>query len=155
MPPTDVLILTMVILLSGLLVFGVVRWIVWSTIGEIQREYAAKEPSQNAVSRPFQSFSFDILNLGWCVHVDADESYLHLRPAWLARVIGGMRPVSIPWDAIEVKGKATLRYAMLSAKVGKVTMVGPAWCLNLASSEATETGGSSVSAGASGPTRPA
>ncbi len=144
------LVISAVTVAHGILVMGAVRLIVRSTIGELQRQYPARTPSPNSVSRSFQSFAFDILNLGWCVHVHADESYLHLRPAWVARAIGGMRAMSIPWDAIAVKGKATLRYAMLSARVGNVTMVGPAWCLRLADAGDAGSGGTPESPAPSG-----
>lgn len=89
-------------------------------------------PAPGAVRRQFQSFSFGMLNLGGCIHVAVDEHHLHLDPAWFARVLVRMRPMSIPWDAIRlVKAAKGLRRST-HVRISSVDVRGPSWCLEMA-----------------------
>ncbi len=85
------------------------------------------EPSER---RDFQSFAFDMFNLGFCIHVTIDEHCLHLHPAAILRWTGAT-PMSIPWDAIELKDKPDRKWG-LKARVHKTTVKGPTWCMKLA-----------------------
>lgn len=86
-------------------------------------------PGPDAVSRQFQSFSVGLLNLGYSVHVTVDAGHLHLRPTAMVRCLG-MRSVSIPWDAVEFVG--VFPFGRRRARVAGVSLIGPAWCLDLA-----------------------
>jgi len=111
-----------------LMVLGAVAAMCAAAVAPLARAYPPVEPSREAVVRRFQSFKFDLLSYGGCVHVAADEAHLHLRPARIARWFG-LRPMSIPWAAVtleRVKGKGAV------ARIGKTVVRGPAWCLSLA-----------------------
>jgi len=117
-----------VVLLDVLVVAALLRGMSHSTIGGLAKEFPAVEPAPDAVRRSFQSFKFGMYNAGWSVHVAVDERYLHLMPAALFRWCGA-KNASIPWEAItlEKRGKMSTR-----VKIGKMTIWGPTWCLELA-----------------------
>src|SRR5213078_495240 len=100
----------------------------WNTVARGRR---AEPVGEGAVRRRYQSFSFGIFNFGWSVHVAADERYLHLTPAGFMRWAGA-KPVSIPWDEVRLAEKQPRRRSLARAKIGKTTVVGPRWALELA-----------------------
>ena len=116
------------VLLDLVVVVALLRGMSKSSIGGLAKQFPAVEPGADAVRRNFQSFKFGIYNAGWCVHVAVDERSLHLMPAKLFRWCGA-RDSSIPWEAItlEKRGKMSTR-----VKIGKMTIWGPTWCLELA-----------------------
>ncbi len=99
--------------------------------GPLARGFPATAPGDDAVWRRYQSFRLGLLNFGYCIHVAADEQYLHLVPIKPIRLLGG-RPASIPWDAIHIE-KRSDRGKWITARVGTHTLRGPSWCLELAS----------------------
>ncbi|HYD00223.1 MAG TPA: hypothetical protein VEB22_03275 [Phycisphaerales bacterium] len=111
-----------------LVVMGAIISFCTQVVRPLAAAYPAVEPAADAVRRRFQSFSFDFVSFGRCVHVAVDARYLHLRPASLARWLG-MRDMSVPWGAIAVK---KMRRRSAVASLGKTTVRGPAWCLSLA-----------------------
>lgn len=123
--PPFVWIVSALVAIEIVVVVLVCRALVGSTFGELARAYPPASPGPNCESRGFQSFSFGIVNLGWCVHVDADEAWVHLRPAWIARRMG-MPAVSLPRDQIVVE---KTRWSKAFVKVGAQALAGPAWCL--------------------------
>jgi hypothetical protein len=99
---------------------------------DIAKNFPAQAPSQDGVERRFQSFKFGICNFGACVHVVADEKYLHLTPVrWVQRL--GAKPMSVPWSSMEIVKRGT---KWSKVRLQGQTVGGPAWCLNLASPEA-------------------
>lgn len=104
----------------------------------LERAFPAVEVLPGAVRRDFQSFSFGLNNLGYCVHVAADERHLHLMPARLLRWVG-CGPMSLPWEAIESVKAGGERWR--TVRVGKQEFRGPAWCLELAGPPAGSEGG--------------
>lgn len=123
-------LVAVVVSLNLWVVFGVVvPRFVRTGWGTWHGAFPAREPAPGAVRRGFQSFSVGLVNLGLCVHVAVDEEFLHLSPALLARGLG-LRAVSIPWSAIEMKGTFPIRQRR--ATIHGVTVFGPAWCLDLA-----------------------
>ncbi len=113
--------------LDVMIVFTIIHW-GW---GPLSREFPATKPGDDAVSRRYQSFRLGLLNFGYCIHVAADEQYLHLVPIKPLRACGG-RPASIPWDAIRIE-KRSRHGKWITARVGTHTLRGPSWCLELAS----------------------
>ncbi len=99
--------------------------------GPLPRDFPATEPGDDAVWRRYQSFRLGFVNTGCCIHVAADEQYLHLVPLKPLRALGG-RPASIPWDAIRIE-KRSPDGRWITAQVGRHTLRGPSWCLELAS----------------------
>ena len=100
----------------------------WNTVARARR---AEPVGDGAVRRRYQSFSFGVFNFGCSVHVAADERYLHLTPAGFMRW-AGPRPVSIPWEEVRLAEKQPRRASLARAKIGKTTVVGPRWALELA-----------------------
>ncbi len=99
--------------------------------GPLPRDFPATEPGDDAVWRRYQSFRLGLLSLGYCIHVAADERYLHLVPIKPLRACGG-KPASIPWDAIRIESRSG-RGKWITVRVGTHTLRGPSWCLELAS----------------------
>lgn len=130
MTGTQVALLVGVFLVSDVIVVGAIFHALSETMRETCGKYPAVEPMANAVRRRYQSFKFGMVSLGGCVHVAVDERYLHLTPARVARWLG-MRAMSVPWEAIEVKGRAGVG-SSLRVKIGKEEVLGPEWCLSLA-----------------------
>ena len=124
---TVIAIAAAVTVLDVLVIATIIHW-GW---GPMRREFPAREPGDDAVWRRYQSFRLGLLNLGYCIHVAADEHYLHLVPIKPLRAFGG-RPASIPWDAIRIESRSG-RGKWITARVGTHTLRGPSWCLELAS----------------------
>ena len=119
-----------VVVLDVVVVFGiVVPAIVRGSWGALAVRFPAVEAGPGAVRREFQSFKFGLLNLGWSVHVEVDDAYLHLRPALMARLMG-CRAMSVPWEEVRATGARFL--GNRSVMIGQTRVSGPAWCLDLA-----------------------
>ncbi len=91
--------------------------------------FPAREIDARGVTKQFQSVRVNSFsNFGGCVHISVDERMLHLRPAWLGRVIR-FPSASIPWEQTQLLGqrgdKATIR-------VGPCELQGPAWAFSMA-----------------------
>jgi hypothetical protein len=125
-------------LITGIVVFVVLEPIVilWAIVhfawAPIHTKFPAHEPGADAVRRGFQSFKVGIMNLGFSIHATVDEHYLHLEPAAYLRWASA-RTASIPWDAMSVE-KRSRTGRWITVKAGKWTIMGPAWCLDLAPS---------------------
>jgi hypothetical protein len=116
---------------------GFATLLVWAMIRgnwhPLLRSFPARPPADGAVGRRFQSFRLGLMNLGGCIHVAADEFHLHLTPVRVLQWLS-MRPVSIPWEAIELRGSRAGRRYREARILGK-HVLGPAWCLDLADPE--------------------
>lgn len=99
----------------------------WSPIAD---RFPPRPVAEDAIHKRFQSFGAVILNLTWCIHVAADGDYLHLSPALSARLIG-IRPASIPWEAIEPVRPSRPGRRIRRAVVAGITLDMPRWCLEL------------------------
>lgn len=99
--------------------------------GPLPRDFPARTPGDDAIWRRYQSFRLGMMNLGYSIHVAADEQYLHLVPIKPLRMLGG-RTASIPWEAIRIENRSR-RGKWITARVGTHTLRGPSWCLELAS----------------------
>ncbi len=127
MTGTIIIVIVAAVTVLDIVVIGtIVRW-GW---GPLPREFPAKEPRHDAVWRRYQSFRLGLLNFGFCIHVAVDERHLHMVPIKPLRACGG-RPTSIPWDAIRIE-KRSARGKWITTRVGKHTLTGPSWCLDLA-----------------------
>lgn len=125
------LIVGFIVVFDALLVFVILP--MW--IGGLWRPLASRfppvPPSPGAVRRNFQTFSVDLINLGFCIHVAADETHLHMFPAFVARFFR-ITPVSIPWDEMRPGSMGRM-------KVGANSIYMPRWCRDLAAREPAET----------------
>ncbi len=109
-----------------LLLWGVAR-LGWRPL---QRDFPARSPAQDAVTRNFQSMRLGMLNLAFCIHVTVDDLYLHVTPVAPFRWFGA-GTASIPWESIEIVKRSRIG-RWITARIGKRTLVGPKWCLKLA-----------------------
>jgi hypothetical protein len=123
-------------LVAGIIVFSIVETVVilWAVVHfgwlPVSSKFPRREPGDDAVRRPYQSLRVGILNLAFSFHVSVDQRHLHLEPAAYLR-FAKARTASIPWEAINVE-KRSRGGRWITAKVDKWTIMGPAWCLELA-----------------------
>ncbi|MHC4428453.1 MAG: hypothetical protein ACYS0D_07590 [Planctomycetota bacterium] len=130
-------IIVTVVVADVLLVACIIWFILRVSWGKLERLFPAQAPAADAVSRRFQSFRLNLLNLGFAVHVTVDEGHLHLDAVRILRWLGA-RPMSIPWEQISIVKRHGSRWT--AAKIDSFTLHGPAWCLSLAEPESdTET----------------
>lgn len=124
---TTVLIVAFVVVMDFILIAVLLRALTesWNDLG---KEFPAQTPAPDAVRRSFQSFKFGLFNLGWCVHVAADETHLHLVPVRFWRALSAMG-ASVPWEKVHLL-KRGRRWS--TVRIGTHTLKGPAWALNLA-----------------------
>lgn len=136
MTGTQVALLVGVFVVTDIMVVGALFHTLSQNLREFSTKFPAVEPLPNAERRRFQSFKFGFTSLGGSVHVAVDERHLHLTPTRAARWLG-MRPLSVPWEAITIVGKATIG-SSLRAKIAGEDVLGPAWCLSLAEAGGSE-----------------
>ncbi len=106
----------------------VIRMIVGRLFRNLAEQYPEVTPGADSVERRFQSFKIGHMNAQSSIHIAVDTDYLHLRPTRFLRWVGA-RSLSIPWDAIELGARLG---PFRRAKIGTVTVYGPAWALDLA-----------------------
>ena len=125
----QIAMLVAVILVVDLAVIGAVFSMCGASLKPLVDAFPPVTPAVDAVRRKRQSFRFDSVKFGGCIHVAADAHDLHLQPVWLARRFG-MKDISVPWSAfgpVRVNGK------WAEAQLRSVSVRGPAWCMSLAS----------------------
>ena len=86
----------------------VVSFIVGTLVRGAWTSIANRFPEQSigdgALRKRFQSIAIGSLNLGFSVHMAADDDYLHWIPTRLLRIFG-CGTLSIPWSAIFLASK--------------------------------------------------
>ncbi len=133
MSPLVTTLLVCLFVVIDLAVVGAVLQAAGQTLRDFGKHFPGQPIGPDAVRKRFQSFKIGMLGLGGSIHVAADERYLHLQPAWAAAWLG-MKPISIPWEAMVLKQRAS-RWRSASVRIGKTTLEGPDWCLSLAPTE--------------------
>lgn len=109
------------------IVAAVVRSAADATFGVLSRRYPAAPTTPPSVRRNFASMKADWINLGYCVHIEADAVHLHLYPAMILRWAGA-RTASIPWNRIQI-GRARFFGGYREATIDTLNVLLPAWCL--------------------------
>lgn len=109
------------------IVAAVVRSAADATFGVLSRRYPAAPTIPPSVRRNFASMKADWINLGYCVHIEADAVHLHLYPAMILRWAGA-RTASIPWNRIQI-GRARFFGGYREATIDTLNVLLPAWCL--------------------------
>ena len=102
----------------------------------IANAHPAQVPTEDAVTKNYQSYRIDLLNLGFCIHTTVDEHYLHLTPVKFLQKLGA-KPTSIAWNYITEVSPSLIGKTM-SARIGKHRISGPIWCMELALQEEDE-----------------
>jgi len=131
MPASQVATVVVIFILVDLIIIPlVIRAVVASSWGSLERAWPGRPVGGGAVVREFQSVRIGSSNFGGCVHIAVDDRFLHLMPARFIRWFGA-GPVSVPWESLTdvrpVRGGA---YA--SAAAGGTRLTAPAWALELA-----------------------
>jgi len=130
MPTWAIIVMIAVFVLTdAVVVTAVLKATIGGVFNKLHADHPPTEPAPDAVRKDLQSFKSGLINLGWSVNVTVDDRCLHLEPAAVFRMLGA-KSSSIPWDAIEPKGKPGKRCR--SVRIGSVDLMGPAWCLRLA-----------------------
>lgn len=94
-----------------------------SSLGDLARDYPMNERATGPW-REFQSMSVDMLNFGFCVHICADQDYVHIAPTAVLRRLGA-KPMSIPRAAMREVKASIFRTAKVT--LPKHTLVLPRW----------------------------
>lgn len=134
MSPTTIILLVAVFLITDIVVVGAVMQMAGQSLRKLCAAFPPFPRNANAVERRFQSFNVGMVRLGFSIHAAVDENALHLAPTTVARWIG-MKPMSLPWTAFE-KVKPVI--GGIRASIAGVEIVGPKWCMELASVPANE-----------------
>lgn len=85
----------------------------------------------------FQSISIGSVSFGFCVHMAADDDFLHWIPVRFLRIFG-CKTISIPWSSVQPISKQPflqkrLAKIVLLEKKGQTITV-PRWCLDVKNS---------------------
>ncbi len=128
MPTSVWIVIAIVIVLDLLFMPVVVRLLVAQAWNPIAEAHPRTAPAPDAVTRRRQGISVGLVNLGMCFTISVDEHALHLVPNALGRLLG-LRPASIPWDAIEAKKRGRF---FSRVRVAGRDLAAPRWCLDLA-----------------------
>lgn len=128
-----------VVAFYGVILPLILRLVLGGTWRPLWAAHPGVAPAEGAVRRGFQSYKLGIVNLGFMIHTEVDERYLHLQPALFGRLCG-MRRVSAPWEAVEPVKRIGKRYA--EVRIAGQRLFGPAWALGLAFGDAGEKPGS-------------
>ncbi len=108
----------------------IVSLIVRASWKPLEADFPARQPNTASYGRKFQSFAIGLVNYGYSIHVVIDDECLHLRPIWLVSRFG-LKPVSIPWEAIQPIKYAKSTRKTMRVKIRKQTITGPKWCFEL------------------------
>lgn len=131
MSTTAIVALFLVItLVDGFIFAALIAHLRQSHWKPLENAYPARAPASDAVVRSFQSVRVGLFNLGWCMHLAADEDHMHMTPAAVLRAIG-LRPISIPWDEVAVKN-ASRSGSWVTLRIRNIDVQGPGWCFGLA-----------------------
>ena len=135
--PTIIPLMIGAFVLLNAIIVGLVFRLAAACFNKISDSHPRVEPLPNSARKNFQTLSIDWCNLGGCVHMTADERHWHLEPSWLVRIFGA-RPASIPWDQLHDVRLRSLRSFMGTARLGRLSLRAPAWCLRLAMTDGAQ-----------------
>jgi len=135
MSTLTITLLVVVFIVTDIVVVGAVMQMVGQSLKRLRAQFPPIPRNANAVERRFQSFKVGMGSLGFSIHAAVDENALHLTPTTFARWIG-MKPMSLPWGAFK-----SVKPVMggVSASIAGVTIVGPKWCMELATNLSSST----------------
>lgn len=131
--PTAAWVVLIVLAIDAVLVPLLLWALIKGSWQPIATKFPAHPPAPDAVEKLFQSYRIGLFNLGFMIHTAVDDRFLHLRPAWLGRLLR-MQPASVPWDRITPLKRKGRRYA--EVKIDTANVLGPRWALELAFADA-------------------
>lgn len=115
----------MVVLFAS--VDAIVFYAIASMCASAWNDLASKYPiNEHAIGpwREFQSMAIDMMNFGFCVHMYADDQYIHLAPTKFLRLMRA-KPVSIPRAEMQDIRRASFGTAKVKLNKQKLTL--PRW----------------------------
>lgn len=126
-----VMIVGLFLSVDAVVVGALLHFAVQSALSPLSTMYPALPLGPGAVRRNFQGIARNHMNMGWSVHLAADETHLHVLPAAIFRMCGA-KASSVPWDAIQVTSQRRWTCRLKIAGAGNDEYVFPAWVGNLA-----------------------
>jgi hypothetical protein len=105
----------------------VIRAVIVSTWGDLEKRFPGRPPAPDAVVREFQSLRIGSTNYGGCVHLGVDAGCPHLLPARFVRWFGA-GPISVPWERIYGVRPAR-RGPMMTLSIGETALAAPRWAI--------------------------
>jgi hypothetical protein len=130
------------VLVDLIMVWTIISWGFRRQWNSLAKDFPPLEVVEPSVTKSFQTFRVNSMNLGNCIHVTLDDRSLHLNPAKMLRWMG-MLPVSIPWEFVkriephDANSIFRLSPKFRRVKIGSVDVTGPAWCFQLVFGEET------------------
>lgn len=116
----------MVVVIVGMMDLIIVPAVIHAAISGYWAPIADKfpwtEPAAGSPRWNFASLKIGVLNLGWSVHLLADDAALHMTPVKVMRWFG-MKGASIPWDEIEYLRDRGKRWSVV--KIAGHEIMGP------------------------------
>lgn len=126
MSTTEVILLvTAVVALDALVMFGVRIWAV-NVFTELARQHPPQTRRGGAPVRRYQSIAIGALNFGSSFAIARDEQHVHFEPMLVARWFGA-RAFSVPLESLR-EPLARHRHGR-SVKLGRFTLSAPSWAL--------------------------
>jgi len=122
-----ILILIPIELAIGLMVIRALLNNAWVPIQSAFPEQTVLSP---CFRRNYQSFSFGVVNAGFCYHVEMDDNHLHITPVRPLRW-AGQKTASVPWSEIQLHKKQPMLKRHARVLINKSDIVGPAWCFEM------------------------
>lgn len=98
----------------------------WNDLADL---YPAVPAAPGAVRRTGESVSFSWFNWGMCADISADEDFLHISPAFIARWFRA-RPMSIPWTEFEKIGRRPRFTCFTRVEIAGWKLALPEWCIS-------------------------
>ncbi len=129
-PMTPAQIAILVILctlpLDFVILWAVSRYAVAHFFSPLAGRYPAREPAPGAFRKEFVGFRLHgIFNFGFCLHIDVDDRFVHISPAWLPRLAGAC-PSSVPREDVQ-RGTGKGADRLVSGTIGGISVSIAGW----------------------------
>ena len=134
MSSTAWIVIAAVVILDLLIVPLIVRAAIRGGWKKIHDTHPGVDIAPGTVRKDFQSFKIGMMNLGMSIHVACDDTHLHMLPCLFLRLCTA-KPISVPWDAIEIKKRGKWS---THTKIAGADVWGPNWCFDLVDPERSQ-----------------
>lgn len=128
MTPAQIAILVILctLPLDFLILWAVARYATADFFNPLADRFPARDPAPGSIRKEFIGFRLHgFLNFGFCLHVDVDDRFLHLSPAWLPR-LAGARPSSVPRAEVQ-RGPGKGSDRLVNGTIGGISVSISAW----------------------------
>jgi len=120
-------------LLETVVLTTVIGSVVTTFWAPLAKQFPGKAFEPDAFRRNFQSISLGAISFGGCVHIVADDNFLHLIPSRFLSIFG-CTSVSIPWEKIGKPSKQpyfSKRWANITVDHHSKILTIPRWCMDI------------------------